>query len=302
MVITAELAVLAAISGFAIFLGLPVAIMKRVSASLKGFLNAITIGVLIFILIEVLPQAKAYAENEMITSSSAGAEYVGALIAGLGLGIFGLVAYEMRFIKVRQRRNENLSSKRSSKSTSVNLGSAQAAGSLVPTATTELTPKPIPTHLLGAEEARQLALTIAIGIGVHNFTEGLAIGQTYITNATIGISYLLIIGFAIHNSTEGFGIAAPMAGYIPSLKYLGALGLIGGAPTFVGALVGAVWQTNDLMLTFFLALAAGALIYIIAGMFYVARRQTSNQLFMLGVFIGFLVAYGTDLFLALRGF
>ena len=298
--ITPELAVLAAISGFTIFLGLPVAIIKRVSASLKGFLNAITIGVLIFILIEVLPQAKTYTENAMIISSSSGTGYVVALVAGLGLGIFGLVAYEMRFIKVKQRKNANLSSKQSSKATSVNLGSAQAAGS-VATATSELT-KPIPTQLLGAEEAKQLALTIAIGIGVHNFTEGLAIGQTYLTSATIGISYLLIIGFAIHNSTEGFGIAAPMAGYIPSLKYLAALGLIGGGPTFVGALVGAVWQTNNLMLTFFLALASGALIYIIAGMFYVARRQTSNQLFMLGIFVGFLVAYGTDLFLALRGF
>ena len=298
--ITPELAVLAAISGFTIFLGLPVAIIKRVGASLKGFLNAITIGVLIFILIEVLPQAKTYTENAMIIAPSVGAGYVVALVAGLGLGIFGLVAYEMRFIKVKQRKNANLSSKQSSKATSVNLGSAQAAGS-VATATSELT-KPIPTQLLGADEAKQLALTIAIGIGVHNFTEGLAIGQTYLTSATIGISYLLIIGFAIHNSTEGFGIAAPMAGYIPSLKYLAVLGLIGGGPTFVGALVGAVWQTNNLMLTFFLALASGALIYIIAGMFYVARRQTSNQLFMLGVFVGFLVAYGTDIFLALRGF
>ncbi len=298
--ITPELAVLAAISGFTIFLGLPVAIIKRVGASLKGFLNAITIGVLIFILIEVLPQAKTYTENAMIISSSSGTGYVVAFVAGLGLGIFGLVAYEMRFIKVKQRKNANLSSKQSSKATSVNLGSAQAAGS-VATATSELT-KPIPTQLLGADEAKQLALTIAIGIGVHNFTEGLAIGQTYLTSATIGISYLLIIGFAIHNSTEGFGIAAPMAGYIPSLKYLAALGLIGGGPTFVGALLGAVWQTNNLMLTFFLALASGALIYIIAGMFYVARRQTSNQLFMLGIFVGFLVAYGTDLFLALRGF
>jgi zinc transporter, ZIP family len=306
--ITPELAALAAISGFTIFLGLPVAIMKRIGASLKGFLNAITIGVLIFILIEVLPEAKNFAEGAMISSSGIGIVYVVALIAGLGLGIFGLVAYEMRFVKVRQRRNDrNLSSNPSpSKKTTVNLGSAQAAGSLSPsasaTATAELTPKPIPAQLLGSEEAKQLALTIAIGIGVHNFTEGLAIGQTYITSTTIAISYLLIIGFAIHNSTEGFGIAAPMAGYIPSWRYLTLLGLIGGGPTFVGALIGAVWQTNNLMLTFFLALAAGALIYIIAGMFYVARRQTSNQLFMLGVFLGFLVAYGTDLFLALRGF
>ena len=69
--ITAELAILAAISGFTIFLGLPVAIMKRVTAKVKGFLNAITIGVLIFILIEVLPQAKTYTEAAARIASSA---------------------------------------------------------------------------------------------------------------------------------------------------------------------------------------------------------------------------------------
>ena len=285
--ITAELAILAAISGFTIFLGLPVAIMKRVTAKAKGFLNAITIGVLIFILIEVLPQAKTYTEAALVPNISDGIPYIIALISGLALGIFGLVAYEMRFIKVRQRKK------------SLNLGEAQAAGA---TAVTEITPKPIPTSEIGADEARQLALTIAIGIGVHNFTEGLAIGQAFISVGTLAISYILIVGFAIHNSTEGFGIAAPMAGYTPSAKYLAALGLIGGTPTFVGALVGAIWQTNEVVLTFVLALAAGALIYIISGMFYVARRQTSNQLFMLGLFVGFIVAYGTDLWLHIMGF
>ncbi|MHB1909248.1 MAG: ZIP family metal transporter [Nitrososphaerales archaeon] len=285
--ITAELAILAAISGFTIFLGLPVAIMKRVTAKAKGFLNAITIGVLIFILIEVLPQAKTYTEAALVPNISDGIPYIIALISGLALGIFGLVAYEMRFIKVRQRKK------------SLNLGEAQAAGA---TAVTEITPTPIPTSEIGADEARQLALTIAIGIGVHNFTEGLAIGQAFISVGTLAISYILIVGFAIHNSTEGFGIAAPMAGYTPSAKYLAALGLIGGTPTFVGALVGAIWQTNEVVLTFVLALAAGALIYIISGMFYVARRQTSNQLFMLGLFVGFIVAYGTDLWLHIMGF
>jgi ZIP family zinc transporter len=303
--ITPALAALAAISGFTIFLGLPVATMKRVGTNLKGFLNAITIGVLIFILVEVLPEAKNFAENSMISSPSSGIIYVIALIAGLGLGIFGLVIYEMRFIKVRGRRNAIAhSSNTTPKSDSMKLGTSRAVDSITASSvtTTELTPKPIPAQFLGSEEAKQLALTIAIGIGVHNFTEGLAIGQTYITTSTLAISYVLIIGFAIHNSTEGFGIAAPMAGYIPSWRYLTLLGFIGGGPTFVGALLGAVRETNDLMLTFFLALAAGALIYIIAGMFYVARRQTSNHLFMLGVFVGFLVAYGTDLFLALKGF
>lgn len=295
--ITAELVGLGFIAGFTIFLGLPVAVMRQLTARVKGFLNAITIGVLIFILLEVLPTAKQYTETAVIQNPGTvlAFEYVLALVAGLVIGIFGLVGYERRFIRIRQKRiavPQGLGNVAPLKS--LGLGEAEARGSQ--TATTKISPQPT----FQAEEASQIALSIAIGIGVHNFTEGLAIGQAY-SSALLTLSYFLVIGFAIHNTTEGFGIAAPMAGFRPSASYLAVLGLIGGGPTLVGAIIGGAWPGNPLALTFILAAAGGALIYVMSGMFYVARRQTSNELFMLGLFIGFMIAYGTDLWLAMVG-
>lgn len=296
--ITPELVALGFVAGFTIFLGLPVAIVKSVTPRIKGFLNAITIGVLIFILIEVLPAAKQYAESAVLANHISGMEYVAVLVFGLGLGLFGLVSYESSFIKVKQRRSTSRNGTVTSTpvTKSVNLGEAEALGK--DSTSSSLKREIAPT--VNVEDARQLAFSISVGIGVHNFSEGLAIGQSFAFSA-LTLSIFLAIGFAIHNTTEGFGIAAPMAGYKPPVSYLMMLGFIGGFPTLLGTIVGGIYPASPLALTFFLALAAGALIYIISGMFYVARRQTSNSLFMLGLFIGFLVAYATDLFLATLG-
>lgn len=91
----------------------------------------------------------------------------------------------------------------------------------------------------GLASTRSLALMIAIGLGLHNFSEGLAIGQAAATGA-IAFATVLIVGFGLHNVTEGFGIAAPMASDSdrPSWSFLGVAGLIGGGPTFLGTIVG----------------------------------------------------------------
>ena len=68
-----------------------------------------------------------------------------------------------------------------------------------------------PRHRAAGRPARQLALLIAVGIGLHNFAEGLAIGQSA-AGGEIALATLLVIGFALHNATEGFGIVAPLAG------------------------------------------------------------------------------------------
>ena len=87
-----------------------------------------------------------------------------------------------------------------------------------------------------------LSLLIATGIGLHNFSEGLAIGQAGAPGA-ISLAIVLIIGFGLHNATEGFGIVAPLSGepVRPSWRFLLLLGLIGGGPTFVGTLIGQPW-------------------------------------------------------------
>src|SRR4029077_18329638 len=85
---------------------------------------------------------------------------------------------------------------------------------------------------------REIAIGTAIGLGLHNFSEGLAIGQSAVTGAT-SFALILAVGFALHNATEGFGIAAPLTtGTRPTWAFLGLLGLIGGGPTFVGGVIG----------------------------------------------------------------
>ena len=89
--------------------------------------------------------------------------------------------------------------------------------------------------IAGWSAARRLSLLIAVGIGLHNFGEGLAIGGSAATGE-IGLATVLVIGFALHNGTEGFGIVAPLAaeGDRPSWGFLLLMGLIGGGPTIAG--------------------------------------------------------------------
>lgn len=82
-----------------------------------------------------------------------------------------------------------------------------------------------------------LALLVAIGIGLHNLGEGLAIGSAYAVGA-LALGTFLVVGFALHNTTEGLAIVAPLAKGTPSLARLGALGLIAGAPAIPGAWIG----------------------------------------------------------------
>src|SRR5260370_17476232 len=90
----------------------------------------------------------------------------------------------------------------------------------------------------------RLAMMIAIGIGAHNFSEGLAVGQSY-ASGSVGLALLLIVGFGAHNTTEGFGIPGPLAGLIkrPTARFLAVAGLVGAAPTFIGTVVGSLWPS-----------------------------------------------------------
>lgn len=146
-------------------------------------------------------------------------------------------------------------------------------------------------------EPRTLAMMIATGLGLHNLSEGLAIGQSAATGA-IAFAVVLVIGFALHNVTEGFGIAAPLASEsaMPSWGFLASAGLVGGGPTFLGTVIGYVF-TSTYVYVLFLALAAGALLYVINEMFHLGRRLNSPVAMGWGLLGGFLVAYATDLFL-----
>ncbi len=117
-----------------------------------------------------------------------------------------------------------------------------------------------------------LATMVAIGIGLHNLGEGLAIGSSFALGE-LALGTFLIVGFMVHNVTEGLGIAAPMAeGARPTPARLAALALIAGAPAIFGAWLGG-FLTNEVLAVLFFGLAVGAALQVVVEVGrYVARR------------------------------
>jgi zinc transporter ZupT len=118
-----------------------------------------------------------------------------------------------------------------------------------------------------------LALLVAIGIGVHNLGEGLAIGTSFALGE-LALGTFFIVGFMIHNVTEGLGIAAPVAegGARPSLGRLSALALVAGAPAILGGWLGGFVSSDVLGVVFFAAAAGAALQVVVEVTRFVARR------------------------------
>jgi ZIP family zinc transporter len=140
---------------------------------------------------------------------------------------------------------------------------------------------------------------IATGIGLHNFAEGLAIGQSAASGA-LALATLLVIGFGLHNATEGFGIVAPLASGLdgdadsrPGWGFLLMLGLIGGGPTFIGTAAGYAF-TSEPVSVLFLTLAAGSILYVVIQLIGVAAKAHRSDLLATGLTLGFLAGFATD--------
>jgi len=147
--------------------------------------------------------------------------------------------------------------------------------------------------LKAGAEALEIATMIAIGIGLHNFAEGLAIGQLFAGGA-VSLGTVLVIGFALHNATEGFGIAGPLAGREVSWGRLLWLGLIGGGPTAIGAFVGGIWVNPSVELLF-LALATGSLIYVTRELLRIRFQTLGTVGAMTALSVGLFIGFGTEL-------
>jgi ZIP family zinc transporter len=150
-------------------------------------------------------------------------------------------------------------------------------------------------------EGVALATLVAIGIGLHNLGEGLAIGSS-IALGELALGTFLIVGFMVHNITEGLGIAAPIAdGARVSLARLAVLALVAGAPAIVGAWIGG-FITSDVLGVLFFALAVGAALQVVVEVGrYVARRAPGGLRsgYVIGGYLtGITVMYATGLLVA----
>ena len=271
------------IAGVTILIGLPLGKVRAPRPGLRQFLNALAIGILLFLLWDVLVHAFEPVDIALgrLHDADAGIGPVlgyGALFfLGLATGLLSLVYYESWLASRRQPGNFG-------------------PGTMAPGELTAARP-----GIAGWSAARRLSLLIAVGIGLHNFGEGLAIGGSAAAGE-IGLATVLVIGFALHNGTEGFGIVAPLAAEDdrPSWGFLLLMGLIGGGPTFLGTAVGSQF-TSDAMSVIFLTLAAGSILYVVIQLIGVALKAGRKKLLYYGVLAGLAAGFVTDMVVTAGG-
>ncbi|HEX2808349.1 MAG TPA: ZIP family metal transporter [Kineosporiaceae bacterium] len=286
------------IAGVTILIGLPVGRLRSPAPAMRALLNASAVGVLLFLVWDVLSAAWEPIDVALagLHDGSGGlgpAAGYGLLFAGgLAVGLLGLVGYEnwmgRQVVRAKTATTDPDGPRFGPGAMSATEASARAG-------------------LAGWSAAERLALLIAVGIGLHNFAEGLAIGQSA-ASGEIGLATLLVVGFALHNATEGFGIVAPLAAradattaaHRPSWGFLLALGAIGGGPTFIGTLVGHS-VTSEPLAVLFLTLAAGSIVYVITQLLYVAARSARRDLVAYGLLIGLLAGFLTDAIVTAAG-
>ncbi|HEX2291117.1 MAG TPA: hypothetical protein VHH53_13195, partial [Pseudonocardiaceae bacterium] len=223
--------------------------------------NAQTVRVLLALTVGLLAFLAADAALEAIgLAGQTGAAFGGVALVLLGTGLAFLALTSVdRFLQARQDR----------------AGCGSAAGS---------------------PDGQRLALMIAIGIGLHNLGEGLAIGSAYAIGA-LAIGGSLVIGFAIHNTTEGLAVVVPLAGRPVSLLRLLGLGLLAGAPAVAGTLIGSTVVNAELS-AFLLGIGVGAILQVIVQITPSLRDRASGLIDPAtygGLAAGALVMYATSL-------
>jgi zinc transporter, ZIP family len=277
---TGHILLLGAIAGGTIFLGLPLARLQSLGPGARAGLSALATGILLFLLWDVLSGAVSPIEHRLeVRHWGPFAGYAALGAGGFALGLMSLVHYAEWLRKRANRRSTTL----------VGPGAA---------ATDEFRQR---GWLEGLTPGMQLALLIAVGIGVHNFGEGLAIGQAAAADQ-VSLAVTLIVGFSLHNATEGFGICGPMSGEgtRPSWGFLALLGAIGGAPTFFGTVLGQAWTSQAMTVVFF-AVAAGSILYVVQELFAVNRKHGRPTLVMWLVLAGLVLGFGTDFVIQAAG-
>jgi len=251
---------LSAIAGATIFLGLPVGRLRNLSTRTQALLTTGAAGVILFLIWDILTAAVEPVESSL-EAASHGEGPTGDFAVNLVAFAVSIAFGLLSLVWFASRTRRR-----------------RAAGL----------------------STQDIALGTAIGLGLHNLSEGLAIGQSAAIGET-AFALVLVIGFALHNATEGFGIAAPLtSGPMPSWRFLAVLGLIGGGPTFIGGVIGYSF-VSPLLSIVFLGLAAGALIYVFNEMMATSRKFAEPVASNVALLVGLLIAFGTDFLLVAVG-
>jgi zinc transporter, ZIP family len=282
----AETVLLGALAGFTIFLGLPVGRLQLLSSRTRVGLAMFSVGILVFLLVDVLSHGFEISEEAVTAFKDGTGSFAHAaalallLVGGFAVGSAGLGILERRIRPTAPFP-------------------PPIAGGSTDALIAEDHQRLVAQAGAAKTQALQTGLIIATAIGLHNFAEGLAIGVSA-RAGEIGLATVLIVGFALHNATEGFGIIGPLGDIKPSWRWLALAGLIGGGPTFLGAMVGYNVTSEPLELLFY-AVAGGAILYVIGEIWHAMRRYGHRELGLMLLAGGFAAGVLTDLVVAYGG-
>jgi ZIP family zinc transporter len=295
--------------------------IRRLSVGKYGFFLALTAGLLTFLGVDALLEG-----NEIAMENLAGAFNGQLLIILVAIASFLILMYTSERLTQRALEKSIMSKhlNSSSSSTSSSFSHARSPSRreeeerISRTQKEEIYNEPIKSSTSSQElqievqKYKQLlkpltiSMMIAIGIGLHNFGEGLAIGAAIVLGE-IALSTFLIVGFTLHNTTEGLAIVAPIAKSERSrntmIKRLVVMGLIAGTPTILGTWIGG-FLYSPLAAIIFLSVGAGAIFQVVYSLaLWISHHQKPRSAsyfsgsVIAGFITGLLIMYLTGLFI-----